>query len=107
MPSAEELQLESAVVAGHQQRILQLIAEDQLDVALKEVQALAREQPNDASIANLTGNVYFAMGDMANARKSFERASTLKPDSIVAALNLAQLDLRDNKPDVARQRFTA
>jgi len=28
MPSAEELQLESAVVAGHQQRILQLIAED-------------------------------------------------------------------------------
>ena len=107
MPSAEELQLEAAVVAGHQKRILQLIAEDEFDAALKEVQALEHERPNDAAIANLKGNVYFAMGDMANARKSFERASALKPDSIVAALNLAQLDLRDNKPDVARQRFTA
>ncbi len=105
---SEELSaLEAQVLTSQERRIKKLIEAKELDQALKEVDALEKRQPRDASVANLKGTVYLARGDFANARTSFERAMALKPDSIAAAMNLAQIDLTQNKPDAARGRFNA
>ena len=45
--------------------------------------------------------------DAANARASFEKALSLQPTYYPAAVNLAQLDLLEKKPDDAKKRFEA
>lgn len=89
------------------EQIRKLIADRQFDKALEAVEALETKQPRDFSVFNLRGAVYLAKGDFANARMSYEQALALKPNSTVAAMNLAELDLRDNNPDAARRRFQA
>ena len=44
-------------------------------------------------------------GDKANARKSFEQSLALRKDYMPSAMLLARLDLEDNQPDRARERF--
>ncbi|MDQ2943238.1 MAG: PEP-CTERM system TPR-repeat protein PrsT, partial [Candidatus Dormibacteraeota bacterium] len=85
--------------------IQNLIREKQYDKALNAVESLETKQPKNPTTFNLKGAVYLGKGDIANARKSFEQALALESTSIAAAMNLAQLDLMENKPEVARQRF--
>ncbi len=75
------------------------------DKALDAAKALEQRQPKNPKLAVLTGAVYLKRGDVANARASFERASALQPSFFPAQANLAQLDMREKKPDAARQRF--
>ncbi len=53
------------------------------------------------------GAVALAKGDLAGARKSFEKALQLRPTYLPAAYELAQLDLFARKPEDARKRFEA
>ena len=85
--------------------IQNLIQEKQFEKAMAAVDALERKQPQQATTFNLKGAVYLGMNDLANARKSFEHAMELQPTSVAAAVNLAQLDLQEKKPEAARQRF--
>jgi putative PEP-CTERM system TPR-repeat lipoprotein len=80
---------------------------NEFDKALSAVKALEKEHPENPLIQNLKGGIYLNKKDMTNARASFEKALAIQPTYFPAAANLAQLDLQDNKPDVAKKRFEA
>jgi putative PEP-CTERM system TPR-repeat lipoprotein len=73
--------------------------------ALAAVQSLEKQQADNPQVYNLKGVVYLAKGDSANARAAFEKAVALQPTYFPAVTNLSRLDLRDNKPEAAKQRF--
>ncbi|MBT9612381.1 MAG: PEP-CTERM system TPR-repeat protein PrsT [Burkholderiales bacterium] len=75
------------------------------DQALKAIDVLETKQPAIPLSHNLRGAVYLNKGDSARARASFEKALSMDPVYFPAAMNLAQLDMKDNKPDAARKRF--
>jgi putative PEP-CTERM system TPR-repeat lipoprotein len=82
-----------------------LISKRQFDKAMKAVDALEKKQPKKASNLLLKGAVYRDKNDFANARRSFEQALVLEPNSKAAVINLALLDLRQKNPEEARQRL--
>ena len=73
--------------------------------ALSAAQAIEKEQPDNALAQNLKGAAYLGQQDVAHARASFEKALSLQPGNFAAAVNLAQLDLLDKKPEIAKKRF--
>jgi putative PEP-CTERM system TPR-repeat lipoprotein len=75
------------------------------DKALVAAQALEKQQPDNPQVYNLKGAVYLVKGDKANARAAFEKAVALQPTFFPAISNLSRLDLQDNKPEAAKQRF--
>jgi len=77
------------------------------DRALKAVERLEKKQPNNPLTHNLRGLALLAKRDVAGARASFEHAVKLDPTYMPAVTNLAQLDLREKKPDAAQKRFQA
>lgn len=105
-----ELQNAAELDAKSTRADLVLIAErmrlKQFDEALSAVAKLEKKQPENPLGPNLRGSIQMTRGDTAGARASFARAIELDPKFFPAAANLAQLDLRDNKPDDAKKRFT-
>jgi putative PEP-CTERM system TPR-repeat lipoprotein len=77
------------------------------DKAMAAALALEKAHPQDPQIHNLKGGVLAAMGDVAGARASFEKAVALQPGFFPAVANLARLDMQDRKPDAAQKRFEA
>lgn len=75
------------------------------DAALKAIAALEQKLPNSPVTNNMRGAAYLGKKNYPDARKSFEQALAIKPDYFPAAANLAQLDLRDKRPDAAKKRF--
>ena len=63
------------------------------DAALAAVAAIEKKQPDKPLPHNLRGAVLVAKGDIAGARKSFERALALDPTDFPATASLARLDL--------------
>jgi putative PEP-CTERM system TPR-repeat lipoprotein len=79
----------------------------EFDDALEAANKLIRENPGNPDGHNLQGGAYLGKGDYANARKSFERAIELRPDSNLVLTNLAQLDLLEKDFASARKRYQA
>ena len=77
------------------------------DAALKAIDDLEKKQPDKPLAHDLRGGIYADKGDLAAARRSFERAAQLDPMDFPAAASLARLDLADRKPEEARKRFEA
>lgn len=75
------------------------------DEALEVTRALQAKLPNEALPFNLEGTVYVAKGDLANARKSFSQAISVEPTAGAGVLNLAQVDMKENKLKDARARL--
>jgi putative PEP-CTERM system TPR-repeat lipoprotein len=75
--------------------------------ALQAVNNLEKEHSDNPVVQNIKGSIYLSRNDAGNARSSFEKALSLQPTYFPAASNLAQLDLRDGKPDAAKKRFEA
>lgn len=80
---------------------------NELDGALKAVAALEQKQPDKPLAANLRGQILVLRQDLDGARKSFEQALAKDPVYFPAVVNLATLDLRDNRPDAAQSRYEA
>jgi putative PEP-CTERM system TPR-repeat lipoprotein len=78
-----------------------------IDKAYAAVLALEKAQPDNAAVQDLKGLVYVGKQDLAQARASFSKALVMQPSYFPAAANLAQLELRDKKPDAARQYLLA
>jgi putative PEP-CTERM system TPR-repeat lipoprotein len=76
-----------------------------LDGALKAVEALERKQPDKPLAASLRGRIQVARRDLAGARKSFERAVEIDPAYFPAIDSLAGIDLAQGKPQDAIARF--
>ncbi|NML60364.1 PEP-CTERM system TPR-repeat protein PrsT [Massilia sp. RP-1-19] len=77
------------------------------DKALAAADAMAKQQPNDPAVRNLMGGVYLAKGDLANARTSFEKAIALEAGYFPAVANLAQLEMKENKPELAKKHLVS
>ncbi|MEO8304454.1 MAG: XrtA/PEP-CTERM system TPR-repeat protein PrsT [Betaproteobacteria bacterium] len=75
------------------------------DAALGAIAALEKKMPDKPLPNDLRGAVLMSKGDLAGARKSFERAVALDPADFTAATNLAKLDVADKKPADASKRF--
>ena len=77
------------------------------DAALAVVAVIEKKQPDKPLPHSLRGAVLLAKGDAPGARRSFERALEIDPQFLPAATSLANLDVRDKKPDDAKKRFEA
>ncbi|MFP5391104.1 MAG: XrtA/PEP-CTERM system TPR-repeat protein PrsT [Gammaproteobacteria bacterium] len=106
-----ELELAASMDPKSQQAGLALVRTQlglkQYDKALATVATLEKAQPDNAMLQNLKGGVYMSKGDLASARASLNRALQLQPTYFAAVANLAQLDLKEKKPQDAKQRFLA
>lgn len=85
--------------------ILNQLKQKQFDAALTSIAALEKKHGVNPLTWNYRGGAYLGKQDSARARDSFGQALKLDPAFYPAAANLAQLDLKDNRPDAARQRF--
>ena len=75
------------------------------DEALAVAAALQAKLPGKALPFNLEGTVYLAKQDFASARKSFGQAIAVEPADEAGVLNLAQIDMAENKLKDARARL--
>ena len=89
-----------ALIAAH-------LARQALPQAVAAIDALQRKLPGSPLPPNLRGRALLGAGDLAGARASFEQALRTAPAYFPAIDGLAVLDVMDNKPDAARQRFEA
>jgi putative PEP-CTERM system TPR-repeat lipoprotein len=87
--------------------IMSYMKQGNYDRALKAMSALEEKQPNNPLTYNLKAAIYVAKKDIATARKLFERALELQPTYVPAAMHLAQLDLQEKNPQLARRRLEA
>jgi putative PEP-CTERM system TPR-repeat lipoprotein len=79
----------------------------QYDAALASIKKLQAENPSNPALFNLAGHVHLQKKDNKSARAAFEQAVAIKPTFYQSVASLAQMDVKDGKPDVARQRFMA
>lgn len=75
------------------------------DKALRAIANLEKKLPNNPVTHNLRAAALQGKQDFAGARKSLEQALAIQPTFLPAAINLARLDMYDQKPDNARKRF--
>jgi putative PEP-CTERM system TPR-repeat lipoprotein len=75
------------------------------DKALAAVKKLGKEHPDNPLVYTLEGSIYLGKKDAPAARTSFQKALSLKPNYFPAVANLAQLDVREKKPDEAKKRL--
>ncbi|HBU29095.1 MAG TPA: PEP-CTERM system TPR-repeat protein PrsT [Thiobacillus sp.] len=104
-----ELETAATMDAGHY-KADSLLAQTYLnrreyDKALAAIATLEKKLPGNAVTHNMRALAYLGKKDPALARKSFEQALAIDRAYFPAAANLAQLDVRDGKPDNARKRF--
>jgi len=85
--------------------VLTHLRQGQTDEALAAARRLAERQPENPLTHNLVGAAYLAKQDTASARSAFEQALRVSASFAPAALNLAQLDVREGKRDAARARY--
>lgn len=85
--------------------VLAHLKEKRFDAALKVVDKLEKERPNDPLIHNLRGTIAISRDDKTLARASFAKALQIQPSYFPAASNLALLDVQDKDSKAARSRF--
>lgn len=87
-------QADLALVMAHLRR-------GETDKALEAHAQLERKQPDNPLVHNLRGGLMLAKRDVPAARAAFEKALSLRPDYLSAAINLARIDLSERRPDDA------
>lgn len=75
--------------------------------AMEAYKVLEQKQPNSPITYNVKGTLLAAQDDFKGARAAFEHAIKVRPDNFAALVNLARLDVKENRPDMARNRFEA
>ena len=87
-----------AIISAHIER-------QQYGAALRAATALSQKRPGDPLAHHLRGQIQARQLDFAAARRSFDEALTANANYYPAVAALAALDLLDNKPEAAQQRF--
>ncbi len=77
------------------------------DAALRALDAMARKQPDSATVQELRGRVFAARRDGAAARRAFERALEIEPARYSATAALAALDVAEGRRPQAAERLQA
>lgn len=94
------IQADLALVVGHLRRGAH-------DAALAAQTRLEAKQPDNPLVHNLRGGLMLATRDVPAARAAFEKALSIKPDYLAAAVNLARLDISEQRPQEAVGRIRA
>ncbi len=81
------------------------LKERRFEEAVKVAAALLEGYPQNITYLNLYGVAQLAAGNRAAARWAFDLAVVLDWRFVPAQLNLAELDLRENRPLAARDRL--
>ncbi|MDT3706972.1 MAG: PEP-CTERM system TPR-repeat protein PrsT [Thiobacillus sp.] len=82
-----------------------LLKGKEYDRALQVIANLEKKLPENPITHNLRAAVLLDKGDRAGARKALEQALAIDPKFYLAAVNLARLDMLEQKPEAARKRF--
>jgi tetratricopeptide (TPR) repeat protein len=82
-----------------------LIANGWIDDATPIVRQLVTKYPRAALVHSTAGILNAAKKDWPAARRAFERALQLRPDSLEALTGLVGADFAENKPEAARERL--
>ncbi|MBS0346800.1 MAG: PEP-CTERM system TPR-repeat protein PrsT [Proteobacteria bacterium] len=75
--------------------------------ALQVAETLVKGLPGEGLAYNLLGAVQAASGRPVEARNAYLKAVALAPGLVPAQLNLARMDVAEERLDAARQRLTA
>ncbi len=86
-------------------RVMTHLAKKEYGKALKLATTLVQTKPDNPVGYNLQGAAYLGKHDLANARKSFEKALSVRKDDESAQMNLAQLDLQQKDFASARNQY--
>lgn len=86
-------------------RSAQAFARNDLDAAIKFLDAADQAKPNQANNANLRGAIYTRQRDWAKAEAAFRESLRLQPDMPMAQFNLGEVLFLNNKYPEARERF--
>ncbi|MDR2032210.1 MAG: PEP-CTERM system TPR-repeat protein PrsT [Azoarcus sp.] len=92
------VQADLAKVAIHMRR-------REIDKAFAAFAVIERKKPNEPQTYNLKGGLLIERGDRSGARAAYEKALALRPDFLAAIINLARIDLAEQKPEQALRRF--
>lgn len=87
--------------------IVRSLQDKDYDQALAAIARLEKKTGSNPVTLNLRGSALIGKQDLPEARKDFEQALAIQPTYFPAAMNLARLDLREEKYDMARKRFEA
>lgn len=83
------------------------VQKGQFKDALATARALVERLPESSQAHYALGFSLLSMKDRANARLAYEKAFALDPLYMAPVEGLVVMDLQDNKPEAARQRFAA
>jgi putative PEP-CTERM system TPR-repeat lipoprotein len=81
------------------------LRDKEYDKALQAIKLLQKKLPNNPVIHNLRAAALMGKKDLTGARDALEQALAVQPNFFPAAVNLARLDIQENKPEAARKRF--
>lgn len=85
--------------------VLSELKEKRYDKAVAAGEALEQRRPDSPIAYNLTGLALLAQGKLDDARVRFAKALDLDPDFMTALINLARVDLSQQRPDEAEQHY--
>lgn len=69
-----------------------------LPKALDQMQSLLSEQPKDAFLHELKGQILFENGKISEALESYDKAASLSPDSALILISLAEVEIASGTP---------
>lgn len=90
-----------------QAMVSMLVGRREYDKAVQTIERIEKKQPGTSMFADLEGRVHLLRQDAAAARRSFERAVSIDPTFVASVKSLAELDVADKRPDLAKKRFEA
>ncbi len=83
----------------------QLIAEDQLQEALQQLDELSQDQPESADLLARRADILGMLGDFAEAVSQYEQAIRICPDFLEATIKLGTLYLQIHAEQLAALQF--
>jgi tetratricopeptide (TPR) repeat protein len=109
----QAIDLDNGYVAAYGALGQLYLAQDRLDSARAEFEALAQRTPTSIAAQTMVGVILQSQGNIDGAREQFERALQIDPDAALAANNLAwiyaehggNLDVAMNLAQTAQKRL--
>jgi tetratricopeptide (TPR) repeat protein len=101
----EVLRLDSNDLRALQVMALTYRGQKDMSASVQKIKEYAASKPNSAPVQHFLGQMLFAQGDAAAARKAFEAAQAIDPKFLAASLSLVQLDVADKRPEEARRKL--
>ena len=103
----EQIAASDSGVSADMALISSAMHQKDFDKVLLALAHLEKKQPASPLVHNLRGQAFLGKKDIEAAKDSFEKALAIDATYLPAVTNLVSMDLTENKPDQARQRYEA